>query len=180
MVDVAVHSDKVRDFLYRLVKGQLVLTRAVVDVGLDVAFFESAAAPPLLSPKQFREIELPPLKRIMHKVADIAGHPVACIIGGDTEPIISEMLETGTDFLICPAETDRVAFLEKMKDHPEVKVRVNLDPHLYTHGTKKEILADVDKVIELAAGRENILLGTGAIPYETPPENILLIKKYAS
>jgi hypothetical protein len=35
-------------------------------------------------------------------------------------------------------------------------------------------------VIALAAGRPNILLGTGAVPYETPPGNILLIKEYVS
>jgi len=180
MIDVAIYPDKVREFLYKLVEGQLIFIQAVVEIGLDVAFFESAAAPPLLSPKQFSEIELPPLKRVMHKAGEIVGHAVPCIIGGDTEPIIPEMLETGTDFLICPAETDRVAFLAKMKDHPEVKVRVNLDPKIYTYATKEKILSEVDKVIKLAAGRENILLGTGAIPYETSPENILLIKDYVS
>ena len=34
-----------------------------------------------------------------------------CIIGGDTAPIVEDLLTTGTDFLICPAETDREAFL---------------------------------------------------------------------
>ena len=178
MMDVALCPDGVREFLFRLVEGQIRFSRAVIDAGLKVAFFESAAAPPLLSPAHFREIELPPLKEAIREVGDIAGQPVPCIIGGDTEPIIPEMLETGTGFLICPAETDRVAFLNRMEAHPEVIVRVNLDPRLYTYGTKAEILADVDRVIELAAGRENILLGTGAIPYETPTENLLLIKEY--
>lgn len=180
MLDTALFPDKVREFLGRLVEGQLIFSEAVIDAGLDVAFFESAAAPPLLSPKQFREIELPPLKRMIQKVGEVAGHPVPCIIGGDTESIIREMLETGTDFLICPAETNRIAFLSKMKAHPEVKVRVNLTPQVYTYGAKEEILSEVDKVIELARGNPNIVLGTGAIPYETPPENILLIKDYVS
>ena len=33
---------------------------------------------------------------------------------------------------------------------------------------------------ETATSRPNILLGTGAVPYETPRENILLIKDYVS
>lgn len=180
MVDIAMNPDKVRKFLDRLVEGQVIFSQAVINAGLDVAFFESAAAPPLLSPKNFREIELPPLKRVISEVSKIAGHAVPCIIGGDTEPIIPEMLETGTDFLICPAETDRETFLDQMKKHRKVKVRVNLDPRLYTYGTKEEILAEVDEVVKLAQGRENTLLGTGAIPYETPSENILLIKDYVS
>ena len=67
-----------------------------------------------------------------------------------------------------------------MAANPDVTVRVNLDPRLYTQGTRDEILADVDRVIELAAGRDTVLLGTGAIPYETPSENLLLIKDYVS
>lgn len=180
LVEVVTHPDKVRSFLHKLIDGQIAFSQAVVDAGLDVAFFESAAAPPLLSPNHFRQIELPPLKRAIHEVGKIVGHPVPCIIGGDTEHIIPEMLETGTDFLICPSETDREAFLTKMREYPDVKVRVNLDPRIYTYGTKEEILAEVDKVIELAADRPNTLLGTGAIPYETPPENILLIRDYVN
>jgi hypothetical protein len=65
-----------------------------------------------------------------------------------------------------------------MEAHPDVKVRVNLDPRVYTKGSRKEILREVDEIVALAAGRPNILLGTGAVPYETPPENILLIKDY--
>lgn len=180
MFDVAASPDKVREFLHKLVVGQIIFSQAVIDAGLDVAFFESAAAPPLLSPRHFRDIELPALKSAIQQVEQVAGHPVPCVIGGDTEPIIPEMLETGTDFLICPSETNRVAFLNRMKAHPEIRVRVNLDTRLYTYGTKEEIIAEVDKVIELAAGKPNILLGTGAIPYETPPEILLFIKDYVS
>jgi hypothetical protein len=48
------------------------------------------------------------------------------------------------------------------------------------NGSKDEIIAEIDRIIKLAKGRPNILLGTGAVPYETPPENILLIKEYAN
>ena len=44
----------------------------------------------------------------------------------------------------------------------------------------REFKAEIDAVIELAAGRENILLGTGAIPYETPVENLMFMKEYCS
>jgi len=180
MMGVAVEPGRVRDFLHRLVAGQLSLARAVVDAGLDVAFFESAAAPPLLSPKSFREIELPPLKEIMRDVGRIVGHAAPCIIGGDTVHIIPEIMETGTGFVICPSETDCDAFVARMDAHPDVKVRVNLDPSLYSRGTREEMRAEIDRVVELAAGRENILLGTGAIPYETPTENLLFMMDYCA
>jgi uroporphyrinogen-III decarboxylase len=163
-----------------LVPGQVAFAAAVIAAGLDVAFFESAAAPPLLSPAQFREIELPALKATMQQVGAAAGHPVPCIIGGNTASIIEPMLETGTDFVICPAETDRREFLKRMASHPDVKVRVNLDPRVYTRGSKSEILRAVDDVVALAAEQPNLLLGTGAVPYETRPENLLLIRDYVA
>jgi uroporphyrinogen decarboxylase len=180
LTGVAERPEVVRSFLMRLVPGQVAFCRAVLAAGLDVAFFESAAAPPLLSPAQFGAVELPALKETMAQVAEAAGHAVPCIIGGDTEPIIDHMMETGTDFVICPAETDREQFVPHMARYPEVKVRVNLDPRLYTRGTREEILADVDRVIALAAGRPNIFLGTGAVPYETEPESLLMIRDYVS
>jgi uroporphyrinogen decarboxylase len=176
LMSVAAAPDLARQFLLALVPGQVRLCEAARAAGLDVAFFESAAAPPLLSPTQFGEVELPALKAAMTQVGAAAGHPIPCIIGGDTEPIVEQMLETGTDFVICPAETNREKFMRRMESHPEVKVRVNLDPRIYSRGTPDEIIAAVDEVIALAAGRPNILLGTGAVPYETPPGNILLIR----
>jgi uroporphyrinogen decarboxylase len=177
---VALETDGVKALLNHLIPGQLTIARAVKDAGLDVAFFESAAAPPLLSPAMFRDIELDPLKTIIKGVADIVEHPVPCIIGGDTVHIIPEILETGTDFVICPSETDRDRFVAVMDAHPEVLTRVNIDPGLYATGTKDQIRAEIDAVVELAAGRENILLGTGAIPYETPTENLLFMKEYCA
>jgi uroporphyrinogen decarboxylase len=180
VVGVAERPEEVRALLMQLLPGQVAFCRAVKEAGLDVAFFESAAAPPLLSPRQFREVELPALSECMRRVAEIVGHPVPCIIGGDTEPIVDAIMETGTDFVICPAETNRERFLARMRRYPEVKVRVNLNPRLYTAGTREEILAEVDRVIALAVGRPNVLLGTGAVPYETSPENLLLIRDYVA
>lgn len=180
MLDVGLDPDGARAALESLIPGQVAFARAVVEAGLGVAFFESGAAPPLLSPALFREVELPPLKAILARVSEVAGRALPCIIGGDTHAIIPEMMETGTGFVICPAETDRVVFVEKMKAYPDVKVRVNLAPEVVAQAPPERILAEVDAIIALAAGDPRILLGTGALPYETPPENVDLINEYVS
>jgi len=178
VIETALSPEPVRKLLDRLVEGQLTWCREINSAGLNLAFFESAAAPPLISPATFHNIELPPLKRAMSGVSGILGHPVPCIIGGDTTLVIDHMLETGTDFLICPSEADRVTFLNRMKNHPEIKVRINMNPAIYARGNHENISSEIDAIIKLADGRENILLGTGAIPFETPVENILFIKNY--
>jgi len=178
LLESALEPDATRAALHALVQGQVRFAEAIAANGLDVAFFESAAAPPLLSPAQFRELELPPLREAMERVAGVVGHAVPCIIGGDTSTIVPEMLATGTDFLICPAETDREAFIEAMAPRPDVAVRINLDPRTYAQGTREAITAEIDAILALKDRHPRLLLGTGSIPYETPPETILFIKEY--
>ena len=163
--------------LEQLVEGQARFCEAICRRGLDVAFFESAAAPPLLSPELFRTVELPALQGTMQRAAEIVGHPVPCVIGGDTTGILDAMLLTGTRYVVCPIETDQQAFMEKIWDRTEVRVRVNTSSQVMVWGTRDELRKEVDRIKDLTAGRENVCLGTGALPYETPPENVLWIQE---
>lgn len=176
--DALVNPGRTRDWLVRLAENQGAFCRAVVRRGLDIAFFESAAAPPLLSPALFHAVELPALKQCIRIAEAACGHPVPCIIGGDTAPILEDILSTGTRYVICPAETDQAAFVAKTIGCPEVAVRINLDPHTVAQGSPSELAAAIDRIIELSRRRPNCLLGTGALPYETPPANVLFIQDY--
>jgi uroporphyrinogen decarboxylase len=177
--DVADRPEATAKLLWRLAENQAVLCRAVAKAGLDVAFFESAAAPPMVSPRQFREVELPALHRILELAAETVGHPVPCIMGGNTYPILSDLLSTGTSFLVSNVETNQPAFVETVaRTHPHVKVRVNMNPGIVACPDPERIYREIDRVLAFAGGRPNCLLGTGALPLETPPENIRLIKSY--
>lgn len=177
--DALTRPEDTAKLLMRLAENQAVLCRAVAAAGLDVAFFESAAAPPLLSPRQFRVVELPALKRILQVAAECLGHPVPCIVGGNTYPILDDLLATGTGYLACNVETDQAAFVARVwATHPHVKVRVNLDPGVVACPEPERIYRAVDRVLEMVGERTNCVIGTGALPLETPPENIRLIRAY--
>lgn len=171
--DVAIRPDRVRAALIHLVQGQTRLCRAIHERGFGIAFFESAAAPPLLSPRQFREIELPALKEMLRAVAAITGSPPAFIMGGDTSPIIEAVMETGTGYVCCPSETDQRLFMERMRAHPRVMVRINMDPRPLVAGDFELIQLEVDRVIEMAQNRNLVCIGTGVLPYEVEPEVVL-------
>jgi uroporphyrinogen decarboxylase len=165
--------------LMRLAENQGVLCRAVADAGLDVAFFESAAAPPILSPRQFREIELPALRRAMAVAGECVGHAVPCIMGGNTFPIVADLLSTGTNYLVCNVETDQAAFVAAVhRTHPQVTVRVNLDPGVVACREPDRIYQAIDRVEAIAASHGRCVMGTGALPIETPPGNIGIIRDY--
>lgn len=179
--DVALYPNSVAAFLMQLAQNQATLCQYIVDQGLDVAFFESAASPPILSPKHFRALELPALKHILEMAATIVGHPVPCIMGGDTKLILDDILSTGTGFVVCNVETDQKFFVDRVcATHPEVKVRVNMDPGIVACSDRSRIYREIDRILSIAEGRSNCLMGTGCLPYETPPENLRLIRDYLS
>jgi uroporphyrinogen decarboxylase len=177
--DTALRPEETGRLLMRLAENQAALCRAVATAGLDVAFFESAAAPPILSPAQFRDVEMPALRRILEVAADCLGHAVPCIMGGNTFLILPEILSTGTNYLVCNVETNQAAFVKAVaKSHPHVKIRVNLDPGVVACREPERIYRGIDRVLEIAGGRPNCVMGTGALPYETPSDNIRLIREY--
>lgn len=176
----ALEPDQTRAALEHLAAGQEGFCQAVAEAGLDIALFESAATPPLVSPDQFRAIELPAIKRLMASCAAALGRPVACIIGGDTQPILDAMLETNPSYVICPCETDQQAFMAQIAGRREIMVRVNMRSAIVASGSEAEIFAEVDRAAALAGDRENVCLGTGALPYETPPQNVDAIGRYVA
>lgn len=177
--DAITRPEETARMLMRLADNQVILCRAVAAAGLDVAFFESAAAPPILSPRQFRQVELPALKRILQVAAECVGHPVPCIMGGNTFPILDDLLSTGTSYLACNVETNQASFVARVSQtHPNVKIRVNLDPGVVACLEPERIYRGIDRVLEIVGDRTNCVMGTGAMPLETPPENIRLIREY--
>jgi uroporphyrinogen decarboxylase len=180
-VDAALQPDETAAMLMRLAENQGVLCRAVAAAGLEVAFFESAAAPPLLSPRLFREVALPPLRRVLQVAAECMGHPIPCIMGGNTYPILTDILSTGTNYLCCNVETNQAAFIDTVAEtHSNVTVRVNLDPGIVACHDRDRICREVDRILNIVGSRKNCVMGTGALPLETPPENIRLIEEYVA
>ena len=177
--DVVLRPEVTGRVLLRLAENQTALCRAVADAGLDIAFFESAAAPPLLSPRQFHQLEMPALRRVLEVASNCLGHAVPCIMGGNTYPVLADLLSTGTHYLACNVETDQRAFVASVaQTHPHVQVRVNMDPAVVASPDPELIYRGVDHVLDIIDGRPNCLIGTGALPLETPSENIRLIRDY--
>ena len=178
LLAAALEPQRVATAMQHLVEGQVRFAQAIKDAGVDVAFFESAACPPMLSPAMFCDIELPALKEIMGRISEVVGHPVPCIIGGNTAPIVDAMLETGTGYLVAPFETDQDAFMAAVAERPDVRIRINMDLRIVASGTHREIEVEADRVLALAGDRPNVCLGTGALPYETEPQNVRYLIDY--
>jgi uroporphyrinogen decarboxylase len=178
LCEIHTDPDLVTRALNHLVTGQVEFCKEVVHQNLDIAFFESAATPPLLSPQDFKKIEFNALKETMEKTAAVVGHPVPCIMGGDTAPILDSILQTGTGYVCCPAGTDQKLFMDIMKEHTDVMVRINMNPRPITSKNFGDVEKEVDRVFELANNREKVCIGTGCLPFETDPQAVLKTKEY--
>jgi uroporphyrinogen decarboxylase len=178
LMEAAIEPTMVAEAMVHLVEGQVRFAQGIHAAQVDVAFFESAACPPMLSPQMFRQIELPALKQIMGRIGAVVGHPIPCIIGGNTAPIVEPMLETGTGYLVAPFETDQVEFMARVAHRPDVRIRINMDLRIVASGTHAQIEAEADRVLAVAGDRPNVCLGTGALPYETDPQNVRYLMEY--
>jgi uroporphyrinogen decarboxylase len=178
LCDAAENPDAVRDALLRLVESQVALTAEARARGLGVAFAESAAGPPLLSPALFRRVELPALKALLDRMSELMGERVACLMGGDTVKILDDLLETRSPYLVCPYETDQAAFVKNLRDRPDILVRVNLHSGIVARGTWDELRAEADRALAIARSRPNTVIGAGVLPYETRPENVSRLRDY--
>lgn len=179
--EVAEKPETVAKMLLRLAENQIPFCRFIIQNGLTPSFFESAAAPPILSPRQFREIELPALQQIIEVASEISNTRIPCIMGGNTYPILDELLSTGTNYLVCNPETDQRNFVKKVwEKNPDVKIRVNMRSDIVVSDSPEKIYEEIDRILEITRGCSNCILGTGALPYETPIENVRLIREYVS
>ncbi|OGJ89880.1 MAG: hypothetical protein A2487_09235 [Candidatus Raymondbacteria bacterium RifOxyC12_full_50_8] len=179
LCEAVTDPDDVRKALVHLAAAQEEFCRAIVNAGLGVSLFESAATPPLLSPDDFRGMELPALAGLIAAASATAGKPVPCIIGGNTAPIVESLLETGTMYVICPSETDQALFMKTMERYPDVVVRVNMDPKVLTLADIWKAFEEIDRIVELSAVRQHTCIGTGVLPYEAIPATVLKARDYA-
>lgn len=168
LCDCMTDPDIVFQCLEKLTANQLRFVEAIRAAGLEPTFFESAATPPLVPPKMFSEQVLPAIKKSVGNSS--------CIIGGNTEPILEPMLSTGTKYVICPGETDQAAFMKQMEAHPDVMVRINMNPAVFCSENTDAAFVEADRVMQVAAGRNKVCLGSGVLPYEAVPETVLAVK----
>jgi hypothetical protein len=91
------------------------------------------------------------------------------ILGGNTAGILEDLLTTGTEYVICPAETDRELFMEIMRRHPSVTVRLNTPARLFATNDREALRAELVSLAKLAGGRPATVLGSGVLPYDADP-----------
>jgi uroporphyrinogen decarboxylase len=145
--------------------------------GLGVILFDSHAAPPLTSPELFRRLILPPTGRVVRYFRRELELPlVPYIMGGDTAPLLDDIMATGTNNILCDYRADLEFFVDRLKDEP-VFLRGNLDPGFLAAQSVEKIKAKVGEILSIGHRHPRFLMGTGILPYNIAPERVIAVRE---
>jgi hypothetical protein len=135
-------------------------------------FFDSAASPPIFAAASVTSVVFPALREMIAGVRSLTNESPPLILGGDTTGILEDLLKTGTEYVICPAETDREAFMEIMKRYPSVTVRLNTPARLFASDDREALRTELVHLAKLAGSRPATVLGSGVLPYDADPSMV--------
>ncbi len=179
-IEVLTRPETVKRALQYLAAGQVEICRVLASKGFRIMIFESSASPPLVSPEVFRGVVFPALRDMLDGARRLMNDSPPLILGGDTVNILEDLLETGTGYVICPAETDREAFMEIMKKYPSVAVRMNTPARLFASNDRRALRAELVHCVEIAGGRPETVLGSGVLPFDADPQMVHYAREVSS
>ncbi len=150
---------------------------AFLERGVEPVLFDSKASPAAASPRVFREFVLPVYRDLLVPALRAAGaRTVPLVIGGDTTPILEDLIATGAGQLLCDAGSDLGLFARRCR---EVKraLRVSVDARLVHRGAPDEIRRVAGRLLEATAGQPGLLFGCGVVAYDCDPGNVLALRE---
>ena len=143
--------------------------------GVDmVSNGDSPAGPEMISPDMFRQFALPYEKKLVD-AAHSNKLPYVNHICGNTDLIIKDMLDSGTDGLELDYKTD----IKKIYEHMGSKRLFigNIDPSgVLALGSTKQVRQRTTELLEVYEKSPRLVINAGcAIPPKTPSENIITL-----
>ncbi len=150
--------------------------RAYIEVGAGVVIFDSQASCDLLSPAMYRQFVLPATRSLIASIREMGGGDVPLIIGGNTTPIIDDLITSGANNLLCDFKAAWSPWLQKCASSRRA-VRRNLDPRLIQDGSPDAVHEATRAYIRDAQGYPGFMMGTAVVPFGTSTENLLAVRQ---
>jgi uroporphyrinogen decarboxylase len=151
--------------------------KAFIRRGVAPIIFDSYATPTLASPRVFRSLVAPVYRDVIIPVLKAAGgRNIPLIIGGNTTPIIGDLVSTGASQFLC----DRPASLEKWKQQAlaaGVPFRANVDARLVNIGPVDAIRRQALEILRECRHHPGFLLGCGVVAYDGRREYVDAISR---
>lgn len=172
MLDLMAPGEEVRKLLDYCAEVSIQFINLMAKTGVDmVSNGDSPAGPEMISPEMFREFALPYEKKLV-ETAHSNNLPYVNHICGNTDMIIEDMLESGTDGLELDYKTDIRLILQHMGDS---RLFIgNIDPSgVLAMGTEQLVREKTLELLDIYRDSPRLIVNAGcAIPANTPSGNI--------
>ena len=160
-------APRLLDFTTRLAKAWHGMLR---QEQLEVIVFDSAAAPPMLSPALYRSVVMPRHRSLLSHLAATGQKDIALVIGGDTTVLAPDLERTGATTLLCDFVCDADDFSRALERPAQTTIRRNINPALLetavdAHARKTLARSFVQDLLRFP----NPVAGTGILPYGFSP-----------
>ena len=151
---------------------QFIRLMAQTDVDM-VSNGDSFAGPEMIPPEMYQKYAFPYEKKIVEE-AHKFNKPYLLHICGNTDLILSEMLETKADVLELDYKTN-IQLVYDLCKKENVTFTGNIDPSgVLAFGTPKMVEEKTKEILTIFRNNPRLIMNAGcAIPAETPSENIL-------
>jgi MtaA/CmuA family methyltransferase len=162
----------VKELLDYCTEVSIQFIKLMAQTGCDmVSNGDSPAGPELIPPDLYERYALPYEKKVISAAHEI-GLPYVLHICGNTETILTQMIDSGADGLELDYKTDVNRAYELMKD--SCTFIGNIDPSgVLALGTTTQVREATSQLVEVFGRTNRFIVNAGcAIPPSTPSENI--------
>lgn len=178
IMDLMLDPDYAKRLLAFATEVSAAFGEAMVKRGLGVALNDSWIAPPLLSPKLYAKYVLGCHQALIKRLQEAGAPSVGLISGGNTQPILDYLAQTGSSLIMADYGVDLALYKEKALAAGMI-LRGSIKASSLETGTEDEIVAQAHEVIRNGAPGGRFVLGCGVVPYSADPKRILLLKEIA-
>ena len=176
ILDMFLRPSLARKFMNKVAEACLGFIKVMMDCGVEVVFVTDDYADshgPLMTLKQFREFELPNLRRVI-ELGKKRGIPILKHTDGNIYPILEDMIEAGISGIhpIEPGAMDLRDVKERYGD--KVCILGNVDcRYVLPFGSEEDVRRDVRRCIDAAGeGGGFILASSNSIHANCKVENV--------
>jgi len=176
LLDMYRRSELAHGFMEKIAETCLGMAKQMVEGGVEVLFVTDDYADcrsPFMTMEQFREFELPNMRRLI-EYSKRKGIPVLKHSDGNIHPILDDMVDAGIEG-IHPIEPGTME-LKDVKDRYGSKICIlgNVDcRYILPFGSEHDVRRDVRRCIDAAAkGGGYVLTSSNSIHANCKPENI--------
>ncbi len=167
----------VRDLVAFAAQVTIDFGTAFLAKGVEPVLFDSKASPGAASPRVFREFVLPAYRdRVVPELRRAGARTLPLIIGGDTTPILEDLLQTGAGQLLCDAGADLALFALRCREEKRA-FRASVDARLVHTGRPGKIREEARGILHQMVGQPGFLFGCGVVAYDCDPRNVIALRE---